>query len=490
MDKLLDPRAHLESGFAAAKRDDWARAIAHLRVAVAAAPQVAEGWMHFGSALQHVGRLDDAERVARQALALGPNLVGAHNVLALIDIDRTRFDQAIVHARRAIELDPRYAGSWVNLGVAQSGARREDEAAASLARALELDPASALAHYNLGALRHAQGRHGDAMRHYREAIRLDPNHRPAHANLGLALFTTGAFEEAWREYRWRGERAQFEKMLRREGRPRVAVHAEQGLGDLLFFLRFAAPLRDSGATLDFAGDARLHGMLARTGLFEALAPRLAELPEGDRDVVLAGDLPLEVPGLAASTPAPLALAPEARRAADVRSRLEALGPPPYIALAWRSGEPRAGRVVNLFKQVPPEALGAALRGVKATWIAVQRDPSREDLERISKSLGAPVHDWSAINTDLEEALAVMAAVDDYAGVSSTLVHLRAGSGKGARLLVPFPPEWRWMESGETSPWFPRATVYRQAPGGDWRAALERLAADQRDQGGAVPGSMP
>src|SRR5512132_800196 len=152
MDKLLDPRAHLQSGFDAAQRDDWARAIAHLRVAVAAAPQVAEGWMHFGSALQHVGRLDEAERVARQALALSPGLVGAHNVLALIDIDRRRFDQAMGHARRAIELDPRYSGSWVNLGVAQSGAARDDEAAASLARALQLDPASAIARYNLGAL--------------------------------------------------------------------------------------------------------------------------------------------------------------------------------------------------------------------------------------------------------------------------------------------------------------------------------------------------
>ena len=490
MDKLLDPRAHLQSGFDAANRDDWARAIAHLRVAVAAAPQLAEGWMHFGSALQHVGRLDEAERVARQALAISPGLVGAHNVLALIDIDRARFDQAMGHARRAIELDPRYSGSWVNLGVAQTGAARDDEAAASLARALELEPASAIAHYNLGALRHAQGRHAQAMRHYREAIRLDPRQRPAHGNLALALFSTGAFEEAWSEYRWREERPRYEKMLRRDGRARVAIHAEQGLGDLLFFLRFAGALRASGATLDFVGDARLHGMLARTGLFEAFARRLEDLPEGDRDVVLAGDLPREVPGLAATTPPPLALAPEARRSAGVRSRLEALGPPPYIALAWRAGEPRAGRIVRLFKQVPPEALGEALRGVKATWITVQRDPSREELDRISKSLGAPLHDWSAINADLEEALAVMAAIDDYAGVSSTLVHLRAGVGGRARILVPFPPEWRWMESGEASPWFPRAITYRQSADGDWGTALARLAADQRAQGGAAPGSTP
>jgi len=26
--------------------------------------------------------------------------------------------------------------------------------------------------------------------------------------------------------------------------------------------------------------------------------------------------------------------------------------------------------------------------------------------------------------------------------------------------VPFPPEWRWMRSGERSPWFPMARIER------------------------------
>jgi hypothetical protein len=63
------------------------------------------------------------------------------------------------------------------------------------------------------------------------------------------------------------------------------------------------------------------------------------------------------------------------------------------------------------------------------------------------------------------------------GVSSTLVHMRAGLGGAARVVVPFPYEWRWMESGEATPWFARASVYRQDAGGEWNAALARLARD-------------
>jgi hypothetical protein len=72
---------------------------------------------------------------------------------------------------------------------------------------------------------------------------------------------------------------------------------------------------------------------------------------------------------------------------------------------------------------------------------------------------------------------LLAVVDEYVGVSSTMVHLRAGVGGSARITVAFPYEWRWMESGDESPWFPRARVYRQAPDGDWSAALSRLARD-------------
>jgi hypothetical protein len=183
---------------------------------------------------------------------------------------------------------------------------------------------------------------------------------------------------------------------------RVAIQAEQGLGDNLFFLRFAAAVRAQGRTLDFAGDERLHAMLGRTALFASIARRVEELDAGDarRDPRRrpAGILP----GLAATVPPPLALTPEPARLAAMRSRLATLGPPPYVAIAWRAGEPRLGRrMETLFKQVPPAELGAALRGMKATWLAIQRDPRAEETEALTRAIGAPVHDFCAVNTDLE-----------------------------------------------------------------------------------------
>src|SRR5438477_142877 len=130
----------------------------------------------------------------------------------------------------------------MNLGIAQHGVGDDDRALESLRRALELDATLASAHYNMGALHHKRGRHAEAERHYRAAIALRPADARSHFNLALVLFITGRFEEGWREYAFRAQKRQHAALLRREGRERVAVHAEQGIGDNLFFLRFAPAL--------------------------------------------------------------------------------------------------------------------------------------------------------------------------------------------------------------------------------------------------------
>lgn len=54
------------------------------------------------------------------------------------------------------------------------------------------------------------------------------------------------------------------------------------------------------------------------------------------------------------------------------------------------------------------------------------------------------------------------------------MHLMAGLGMTARVLMLFPVEWRWMASGEESPWFPGYPIYRQTVEGEWQPALDAL----------------
>jgi hypothetical protein len=229
-----------------------------------------------------------------------------------------------------------------------------------------------------------------------------------------------------------------------------------------------------------------------------LAPQLAKLAPllaGQVEIaqLAASDWPVwiaDLPSMLQTEETPGAF--PLRASNDARERLAALGPPPYLGVTWRAGtDLRRSREFGveqriLFKEIPPALLGRALQGWPGTMVSLQRAPLANELDAIRSAARAQVHDLSAANEDLREVLAVLAALDQYVAVSNTNVHLLAGLGRTARILVPSPPEWRWMRSEGGSPWFPGFSVYRQPANRDWSEPLRRLREDLFSSAGAAP----
>ena len=427
-------------------------------------------------ALHQQGQVDHAERLYRDVLREEPGNAIATHYLGMVAWHRGDRAEAERLMRAALAADAGVPDFHNNLGLLLRDTHRLDEAIACYRRTLEVDPRWLEAFNNLGLALEAAGRFEEAEAAYREAITREPRFAAAHQNLALALFTRGEFRAALPHYRWRllaqglapspPDPAASPLPARLDGR-RIALRTEQGLGDDLFFLRFAPELVRRGAELAFRGDARLHPMLVRTRIFALGVGELNDAT-GGMEAVFVGDLPwlTELDELARFPPA-LPLVPATSRTDAWRAKLAALGPAPRVALTWRAGTTATGPVRNLLKEIAPTALGQRLRGERATWISVQRLPGAGEREALEQALGAPVHDASHANADLEEILALIAVVDDYVGVSNTNTHLRAGTGGAMRVLVPHPPEWRWGLTGERSPWFPTATVARQKISGRW-----------------------
>ena len=141
------------------------------------------GYYNLGLVLERGGRLQEAESSYRRAVALGPGLASARNNLGLLLARTDRLDEATGHLHEAIRLDPASPDAYTNLAVVMLQRGQVSEAEQLARQAIDVDPAHADAHANLGVIRARAGDLESARRHLGEALRIDPGHENARRNL-------------------------------------------------------------------------------------------------------------------------------------------------------------------------------------------------------------------------------------------------------------------------------------------------------------------
>ncbi len=475
------PEAHASLALTLMDRGDFADAARHLERALEARAGAYPWQLNLGLCRLRLGEKSGAVESFERAVKLDPSAPEAHNNLGGALLALERLAEAEAAFRRCIALAPAHSHAWNNLGNVARLAGRAREAGDAYRRATQSEPLLAIAWVNLGITLKDADHIDEAMGCFARAEALAPALPEAHLSRAIACLLAGELDRGWEEYRWRpggDANDELRERLReaiRAGQP-IEVLGEQGLGDALFFLRWAAALREGGAKLVFRGDARLFPLLERGGDFHHFVGDGAG-EEVESFAIACGDLPWAMHAVAPAYPPALALKATQATLEAARRLLEGAGPPPYVGIAWRAGLPSTGFEHRLQKVVPLEALGAALRQVPGTIVSLQRGPQAEELVALSGLVARRVLDAEALNADLDAMLGLLACLDEYVGVSSTNVHLRAGLGAAARVLVPAPPEWRAGRSGPGTPWFPAFRLYREERERGWAGALEALRAD-------------
>ena len=315
--------------------------------------------------------------------------------------------------------------------------------------------------YRAGALQ-ALGRFAEGLADLREVVSLIPENGAARHHYGVALLAHGELTaEAWANYEGRtaflGMR-QWPEHDRRwtdeniAGRT-VLVHAEQGLGDTLQFIRYVPLLAARGARVIAA-------------VQPALVTLLQGLP-GAAEVISAGHLPpfdlycplLSLPGMLGTTletiPKPIPYAvplPQTPRA----TRLQ-------VGVVWAGRE----TFVDDRKRSLDPALLAPLADVSGVdFHSLQFDATVMPLPGMRNAMEGV--------TDFVDTAAVIARLDIVIAVDTSVAHLAATMGKPVWLLHRHNGCWRWLLEREDSPWYPSVRLFRQARADDWTSVVARL----------------
>ncbi|MGG7645494.1 tetratricopeptide repeat protein [Rhodovulum sp. YNF3179] len=107
-----------------------------------------------------------------------------------------KLPDAIKSYRRAIALNPKSSAARFNLAISLNALGKLDAAISSYKAAIKLNPSNAAAHSNIGNVFHAQGKIDDAISSYRRAYKIDSSNASYLNNLGNSLVLQGNLDEA------------------------------------------------------------------------------------------------------------------------------------------------------------------------------------------------------------------------------------------------------------------------------------------------------
>jgi len=366
------------------------------------------------------------------------------------------------------------------LGDSLYARNRLTEAAAAYEAALAASPDDPAIITHLANVLLAENRLPQAIEGYERALALRPDDPWIRYCLGLAYLTAGDFRRGWGYFEARLDRQPLWRELNRrrwQGRPSnssgksMLLLTEQGLGDVLHFIRYVPTVVAMGFRVSVLVDPGLKPLLASQSWLEAAYDKQDQRPDFDEYCPLLS-LPWILSHDVQALPAPapyLRVPPD--RLAPARRRLAAFAGT-KVGFVW-AGNPKHER--DQMRSLSLQRLATILPKEGGSLFSLQQRCPAADRRTLDHLPG--LHDLSDELSDFAATAAFVSQLDLVVSVDTSVAHLAGALGVPVWILLPFAPDWRWQLERSDSPWYPTARLYRQPALGDWTPVLSRIAHD-------------
>jgi tetratricopeptide (TPR) repeat protein len=434
--------------------------------------------------LHQMGQFAEAERIYEQVLAVDPRHPDALHLLGMIAYQTGRDEAAVALIRKAIAIKSDAASYHSNLGNVLQSQGDLAEAGACYQRALMLKPDLAEVHLNLGNIFKAQGNVDSSLVCYRRALALNPESSEAAAAESMALLLQGDFVSGWRHFERRWQTKDYDTQLRTYAQPlwkgeqlasgHLLIWGEQGIGDEIMFAGLIPDVIRTENRCVLECDARLQPLFARS--FPGVDVVAGVDPGNHPQFEIAAHLPSgSLPGLFRTSTAAFAQTTSPYLVADpaARSHFRAryADGRKLVGLAWHTKNKKTGRSRSIDLQLLAPLF--ALPAIR--WVSLQYG-EREGLENQRTTANAPILIDPEVDqlTNIDDFAAQITALDLVITIDNSTAHLAGALGMPTWVLLPFAPDWRWLQNCENSPWYPTMRLFRQKEPGDWKSVVREV----------------
>ena len=431
---------------------------------------------NYGVVLQQSGRMTEAVEAWKKATASAPQNAAAWVNLALATLQLGDSPAALATYRRGLKYHPTHRDMLYNYANLLFRQGQLEKGESFYQKLLKFHRNDAQAWINYGKLLKAGRRYAESESCYRQAFAAaNPADRPqAHFNLANLLLQQGKWQEGFAAYQWRlqlpgsiaGPWRLPEWKATLPGGSRILLWNDQGQGDAIMFVRFAALFAQRGYRLFAYVQNSLKELTATAPGIEAAFCPLDAPQDLDASLPLCS-LPY-VLGLASVDlwPGPYVSAPQVSvfRFAERPPRSKRVG------IVWAGNAKHindANRSVDLAHFAPLfELLGIE-------WYSLQVGGRVADLA--SSPYRERLRDLAPYLLDFSATASVLKELDLLISIDSAPAHLAGALGKPVWTLLPaIDTDWRWQAGGDTTFWYPTMRLFRQTQSGSWGAVVAAM----------------
>jgi hypothetical protein len=260
----------------------------------------------------------------------------------------------------------------------------------------------------------------------------------------------------------------------------ILLCSEQGLGDTIQFIRYAAILRVRGARVIVSCQKSLLPLLSGCPGIDLLCEENAEPADFDVWSPL-----VSVPGLVGTTietiptPGPYLLASPklVERWKRYLGRFKGF----KVGICWQ-GSPV--HVADRYRSIPLAQFAplAALENVRL--ISLQKGPGADQLGGVTKhfSVFNLAYKLDTSSGAFMDTAAVMMSLDLVITADTAIAHLAGALGVPVWNAIPMiMTDWRWLLDRQDSPWYPTMRLFRQSKPNGWTDVFASMATELRKQ---------
>ena len=449
-----------------------------LEAVIARHPLMETAHNNLGVTLQAEGDLTGALDAYARAVALSPGYAEARHNIALLATDLEDYARAEAELVEALRYAPKMPELYLALGNVHLGTGRLDSAMALYQALLDLDPGHAIGHNNIGMVFSRLGLPQAAIARFDRTLALDPSYAEGRWNRARQRLTLGDWARGWQDFEARRETPKFIPTLYHPGTPvwrgepiegkTLLLHAEQGRGDSIQFLRWARLCADRGARVILDVEADLVALFESHDRRITVVARSHNPPPHDLNCPLPS-LPAVFTASEATLPKPPYLFADPAREKDWAAKLAAPAGALKVGLIW-AGNPDYSEDRLRSPRLPAFLPLLDLKGVQ--FFSLQAGDGRKDLADLT--LADNFTDLGGF-ADFADTAAAMTQMDLIISSCTGPAHLAGALGQPLWIALSFVPDWRWMRGREDTPWYPQARLFRQAQPGDWAGVVSKLA---------------